>query len=457
MDGRASNDTELKQNGSTQTATADNGEAIPGCKSKNSTTECKKSGYMVTLMHFIKGNIGCGMLAMGEAFKCGGLYVTFCMLLYVWIICVYNMHLLTSISKQIQIRMQSKRLPTFGETVENAFKMSDKWVFRSLTKCIRKIVLYNILITQLGLCSVYIVFITTSLRKLLIEYEYDINFHNVLVLTMPLILGCASLRQLRFIAPLSTVANFALITGVFTIMYYSCRDLNLEDRRYSYGKLSDLPMMFGIIMFSFEGIGLVLPLFSEIKYDKSFTSSFGVLNLGMLAVMLLNVPLGMTGYMKWGDDVKSSLTLNLPYDDKITQFVILMMILGIACSYALQFYPAAIIVYSEVEQSYGPFDNPARWDYGIRILVCLATFLAAGTVPHLDLFMSLVGSITCVALTLAFPALSNMAFRKKCKGSLWKPAIDWITISTSLAGFLTGTYTNSIAIYQAFLQTHSNG
>jgi proton-coupled amino acid transporter len=47
-------------------------------------------------MHFIKGNIGCGMLAMGEAFKFGGLYLTLCILLYVWLISVYNMHVLVS-------------------------------------------------------------------------------------------------------------------------------------------------------------------------------------------------------------------------------------------------------------------------------------------------------------------------------------------------------------------------
>lgn len=47
-------------------------------------------------MHFIKVNIGCGMLAMGEAFRLGGLYLTLCILLYVWLISVYNMHVLVS-------------------------------------------------------------------------------------------------------------------------------------------------------------------------------------------------------------------------------------------------------------------------------------------------------------------------------------------------------------------------
>lgn len=50
--------------------------------------------FLVTLIHFIKGNIGCGMLAMGQAFRLGGLCLTLCILLYVWLICVYNMHIL---------------------------------------------------------------------------------------------------------------------------------------------------------------------------------------------------------------------------------------------------------------------------------------------------------------------------------------------------------------------------
>lgn len=61
------------------------------------------------------------------------------------------------------------------------------------------------------------------------------------------------------------------------------------------------------------------------------------------------------------------------YVYRLTQFVILMMILGIACSYALQFYPAAVIVYSDIEKYHGPFNNPAVWDYGIRICICLVT------------------------------------------------------------------------------------
>lgn len=43
----------------------------------------------------------------------------------------------TTLSKNVQNRMQSKRAPSFGETVENAFKMSDKRIFRKTSIIIR--------------------------------------------------------------------------------------------------------------------------------------------------------------------------------------------------------------------------------------------------------------------------------------------------------------------------------
>lgn len=108
------------------------------------------------------------------------------------------------------------------------------------------------------LIALFDLFVPLYLQLLYYRYEATIEFQFVLLLTMPLIMVCASLRKLRFIAPLSTFANFALISGVTTILYYSCSNLYIDDSiRYTYKKWTELPMMFGIIMFSFEGIGLV--------------------------------------------------------------------------------------------------------------------------------------------------------------------------------------------------------
>jgi len=44
----------------------------------------------------LKGNVGCGILAMGDAFKNGGLLLSPVLTLFIGVICVYNQHLLVS-------------------------------------------------------------------------------------------------------------------------------------------------------------------------------------------------------------------------------------------------------------------------------------------------------------------------------------------------------------------------
>lgn len=50
--------------------------------------------YLETLINMLKGNVGCGILAMGDAFKNGGLFLSPILTVLIGIICVYNQHLL---------------------------------------------------------------------------------------------------------------------------------------------------------------------------------------------------------------------------------------------------------------------------------------------------------------------------------------------------------------------------
>lgn len=51
------------------------------------------------------------------------------------------------------------------------------------------------------------------------------------------------------------------------------------------------------------------------KEPRKFTKPFGVLNLGMVIVTVLYLLVGCLGYLKYGDDIQGSVTLNLPHDE----------------------------------------------------------------------------------------------------------------------------------------------
>lgn len=50
------------------------------------------------------------------------------------------------------------------------------------------------------------------------------------------------------------------------------------------------------------------------KKPNKFGRPAGVLNIGMSIVTALLISFGFLGYLKYGDDVAGSLTLNIPQD-----------------------------------------------------------------------------------------------------------------------------------------------
>lgn len=56
----------------------------------------------------------------------------------------------------------------------------------------------------------------------------------------------------------------------------------------------------------------IIPLENEMKSPNKFVSTTGILNRAMFIVVSFFVGMGLCGYLKYGKDIESSITLNLP-------------------------------------------------------------------------------------------------------------------------------------------------
>ncbi len=61
------------------------------------------------------------------------------------------------------------------------------------------------------------------------------------------------------------------------------------------------------------------------RNPKHFEGWTGVLNTGMVVVSALYFAVGFYGYIKYGDEIRGSITLNLPADELLAQSVKLMV------------------------------------------------------------------------------------------------------------------------------------
>lgn len=60
------------------------------------------------------------------------------------------------------------------------------------------------------------------------------------------------------------------------------------------------------------------------KKPRNFEKTFGVLNVGMVFVGFMFIAMGFISYLRYGDDVKSSVTLNLKDSDGMYVFKIMV-------------------------------------------------------------------------------------------------------------------------------------
>ena len=64
-----------------------------------------------------------------------------------------------------------------------------------------------------------------------------------------------------------------------------------------------------------EGVGVVMPIENTMKKPQNFLGCPSVLVVAMTAIVFLYGTLGTFGYLRYGDVLRGSITLNLPTDE----------------------------------------------------------------------------------------------------------------------------------------------
>ncbi|EPB80052.1 transmembrane amino acid transporter protein [Ancylostoma ceylanicum] len=335
-----------------------------------------------------------------------------------------------------------------------AFKHSGLWVVN-----------VNMFLAQFGFCCVYFVFMADNLKQF---FDQTSNIHIsqagwIALLLVP-IMGLCTIRELKALAPLAAIANVVYLVAVCIVLQQL---FQIERPTWSLpavGNWSTLPLFFGTVMFAFEGVAVVtfgepkywshsyaqvLPIENQMDEPLHFITNNGVLNTSCLLVLVLYMTVGFFGYLRFGDGIMDTLTLNLPQTN-FYQAIKLMFVACILVSYPLQFYVPMERIEKWIKRKVA-IERQEKLIYGARMGGVICTCLVAELIPHLALFISLVGSVAGTSLTLVFPPMIELLCSYS-KDSL----TPWIWIRNislmlfAVFGFATGTYASLVQIVEAF-------
>ncbi|CAK1578029.1 unnamed protein product [Parnassius mnemosyne] len=406
-----------------------------------------------SLVHLLKSSLGSGILAMPAAFKNAGLIVGGIGTFIVGFICTHCVYILVSTSQEVCIDAKKPSMG-FAETCGAAFEFGPKRL-RPWANFARTFVDYALACTYLAALCVYIVFIAESFKEVLDEYmpDYILSVETYCALTLvPLVLIC-QIRNLKWLVPFSAIANVLLVICFAITMYYIFSDLPSPAERNMVASVPQWPLFMSTVIFAMEGIGVVMPVENEMAKPEHFLGCPGVLNVAMTIVIGLYGLVGFFGYIKYGDDVRGSVTLNLPQDELMAQSAKLLMALAILFTYSLQFYVPMEMIWRQIHNKI-PVKYHNITQISIRTTIVLGSVALAAAFPDLELFISLCGAIFLSSLGLFIPAVIETV-HKWDRGLgflnwiLWKNC--FIAVIAIIALF-AGSYVSITGIIEKFNQ-----
>jgi len=271
-----------------------------------------------------------------------------------------------------------------------------------------------LLSSQLGFCVVYQIFLGDTIHGLLPSLPKI----ACLFLPVPILVAVCQIRRLKWLAATSFVALFVFGTGFVIALFFSINRSDFGKVPLDMGpsSINSFATLISFAVFSFEGIGLVLPLENSIRPDivplfsRLFSATVGVVTLTYTLV-------GAVGYVAWGRQVGSSLLDNVVATQGRSIWVLLVIagfLIGGFCSYPLNMYPVTVrletlLGLADANGNDATHVRAVMWKRTVlrSSLVALALALALA-IPSFGLFIALIGALFSTALAFVFPTLFHM-------------------------------------------------
>ncbi|KIY64419.1 hypothetical protein CYLTODRAFT_380908 [Cylindrobasidium torrendii FP15055 ss-10] len=372
------------------------------------------------VLMLLKAFIGTGVLFLGRGFYNGGILFSSLLFVFIAAVSLYSFILL--------VRTKFVVSGSFGDIGGTLY---GNWM--------RMLILGSIVVSQIGFCGAYIIFVSENLQAFVqgithcaqvIGIQYFIIIQAVIFLPLVLIRDLAKLSTTALVADAFILAGLIYIfsSEVTLIAQRGTRPVELFNPK-------DFPLFVGTAVFSFEGIGLVIPITDAMREPKKFPK---VISWVMLGLTILFGGAGALAYLTFGADIQTVVLVNLDTKKPMVQAVQFLYSLAIMLSVPLQLFPAVRIMENGLFVRSGKTSTRVKWLKNLFRWCCVGvtaiiSWLGAA---DLDKFVAFVGCFACVPLCYVYPAMLHYKAVSRTRGEKAKD------LAMMVFGMIAAVYTS---------------
>lgn len=417
-----------------------------------------------TLFHLLKGNIGCGCLSLPWAFSQLGIplaCIVSCVLA-AWT--YYNCVTLLNIKVK---HTSNRRTITYSDLGEIAYGRE-----------FRTGVTLSIFLLQMAICTVFVGFVgenTMAFFQLCFPQWHLLGSSLALniALSLPIIGGLTLLPNLHSLGPVSEIAMMFMFSAFAILGVVVGENASNRPEELPSVNWKEAPLAICAILYSFEGICIVLPLEATMKQRKKFIPIF---TKAYASVALIYCMMGGICVWAFGKVQNGSITAFLIEEQdtykgtSLTAFANLLVCFSIIGTYPLIMFPCIELWCQAKERkdrgdtlepieeeddwwggslAYGPYDTPT-----LRLSLVISTVLAALVVPGVKQMIGLAGAVAGASTALIIPPalalhFSHVDVEQGHKGITWPEVRSYFLIGVGILFGVFGTAAAVIDIVKA--------
>jgi proton-coupled amino acid transporter len=387
------------------------------------------AGQVKTFFTLLKAFIGTGIMFLPKAFKNGGMLFSSITMIVVSIVTALCFELLLSCRKQYG----GAGYGDLGRSISGPK--------------LRSLILVSITMSQIGFVCAGLIFTADNLASFfeaVTKGQGEPLSTNALIgIQLIILIPMSFIRNISKLGPAALLADVFILIGLTYIYWYDISWISRMGGFHPSIELfnpRDFTMTIGAAIFTFEGIGLILPIQSSMKQPEHFSK---LLYIVMLIITVIFTSVGVLCYGTFGKNVSVEVITNFPQSSKLVNAVQFLYAMAVLVGTPVQLFPAMRNIELKIfGRASGKQSNMTKWKKNAfrSLLVLLCGIIAAVGASDLDKFVSLIGSFACVPLVYIYPAYLHY---KGVADRPWAKAGDIVMM---VVGLVAMVYTTSITI-----------